>query len=144
MWITLLLMVVSYLATKSSTGDTKKGLLTAGLVGAGSAYVTTQTEWGKGLNSSFNESLGLDPSWTGLKGGSGSATEQKPPTTGNGNTPTGSIGVNTPRSGSFFDSLPGWLAGGVTAGVTAVGLSKVPGWAWLAAGGVGIYLIAKD
>lgn len=144
MWITLLLMVVSFLATKSSTGDTKKGLSAAGLVGAGSAFVTTQTEWGKDLNSSFNESLGLDSSWTGLKGGSGSATNQKPPTTGNGNTSTGSVGVNTPGSGGFFGSLPGWLTGGVTAGVAAVGLSKVPGWVWLAAGGVGIYLIAKD
>lgn len=144
MGLTLLLMVVSYLVTKSSTGDTKKGLLAAGLVGAGSTFVTTQTEWGKDVNSSFNESLGLDSSWTGFGGGSGSATGQKPPTTGNGNTSTGSVGVNTPGSSGFFGSLPGWLTGGVAAGVTAVGLSKVPGWAWLVAGGIGIYLIVKD
>lgn len=144
MILTLVLMIVSFLMTKSSTGSTKKGLIAAGLVGAASAYVTTQTEWGQGVNSSFNETLGLDSSWTGFGGGTGSGEGQIAPSTGGGTTAGGTVGVNIPGRGGFFESLPSWLKGGLTAGAAAVGLSSLPSWAWLALICVGLYLLLKD
>lgn len=142
MWITLILMVVSYLVTKSSTGDTKKGLLAAGVVGAGSAYVTSQTEWGSGLNQSFNESFGLDPSWTGFSGDSTGETSGKTPTSGGGTSSTGTsdagVGAAAGATG-IFASMPNWLKSGAAAGAAAWSLSSIPSWVWWLVGGLGVY-----
>lgn len=154
MWITLILMIVSFLLTKSSTGDSKKALLTSAVVGAGAGLVTSQTEWGSELNSNFNNFVGLDDSWTGF---SGDGTSTDAPTSGNSVSGVGSSGGSTngvsassgKGPGGLFSSLPTWLGGAAVAGAGAAAttwsLKKVPAWVWWTAGGLGIYwLFFKD
>lgn len=151
MWISLIIALVTYLASsKSSPEDKKSALLNAGLAGAGTAFVTSQTDWGKDVNSTFNGYVGLDDSWTGFSGEdaepgdkngkNGKGKEKVPgsvtvPTTGNGSGGSG---------GSIFSTLPSWAgpaAGGVAVGAS---LSKIPKWVWLVGGGLLAYSLIKD
>lgn len=154
MWVTLILMIVSFLLTKSSTGDSKKALLTSAAVGAGAGLITSQTDWGSELNSNFNNFVGLDDSWTGF---SGDGTSTDAPTSGNSASEVGSSGGSTngasasggKGSGGLFSSLPAWLGGAAAAGAgaaaTSWSLKNIPKWAWWTAGGLGIYwLFFKD
>lgn len=143
MWLTLIVMLVSFLMTKSSTGDNKKALMAAGLAGAGTAYVTSSTEWGRGLNTDFNSAFGLDNSWTGFSGGSDIS---KVPTSGGTSSPegtvsTGSAGKAPTTTGGFFSSLPTWLKGGAAAGATAWTLSSIPEWVWWVLGGLAVWFV---
>lgn len=147
MWLTLIVMLVSFLLTKSSTGDNKKALMAAGIAGAGTAYVTSNTEWCQGLNTSFNSALGLDNSWTGFSGGSDATTT--PSTSGTskptGTTSSGGSSTAPSNTGGFFSQLPTWLTGGVAAGATAWSLSNIPSWVWWVGGGILVWrLFFKD
>lgn len=142
MWISLIIALVAYLASsKSNPEDRKRALLNAGLAGAGTAFVTSQTDWGQDVNSTFNEYVGLDDSWTGFSGeGAGPNNEKVPgrvtaPATGSGSGGSG---------GSIFSSLPPWA--GPAAGGVAVGaaLSGIPKWVWLVGGGLLVYSLIKD
>lgn len=147
MTLTIIMMIVSFLLTKSSTGDTKKGLVAAGLVGAGTALVTSQTEWGSDVNASFNESIGLDNSWSGFSGSaSGTGTSDGQTTSKGGTTKEGTTGTISKGIGGFFESLPTWLSGGAAAGAAAFGLSAIPSWVWWVGGGLLAYnfLFKKD
>lgn len=139
MWLTLIVMVVSFLMTKSSTGDTKKATLAAGLAGAGTAFVTSQTDWGQGLNTDFNTAFGLDDSWTGFSGGtdvnttpSNQGTDSASGTTKPGTLPSSGSGGGAATG--LWTSLPTWLKGGAAAGGTAWALSSVPEWVWWVGG----------
>ena len=134
MWLTLLMALLTFLLTDDGTKEgRKRALLTAGVVGAGTALVTTQTEWGRDVNGSFNEAFGLDDSWTGLSGGSkgtDGATTTTPPQPTNG---------GSSSAEGIFSKLPEWTG---LAGAGAVGLalgSTIPTWVWLVAGGLLIY-----
>lgn len=134
MWLTLLMTLLTFLLTDDGTKEgRKKALLTAGIVGAGTALVTTQTEWGRDVNGSFNEVFGMDDSWTGMSGGSqdtsGGDTDSPPSRTNGGAT----------GGGGIFSKLPEWTG---VAGAGAAGLalgSSIPTWVWLVAGGLLIY-----
>lgn len=139
MWLSLLMAFLTFILSDDGTKEgRKKALLTAGVVGAGTALVTSQTEWGKDVNGSFNEAFGLNDSWTGLSGGSkdtDGATTTTPPQKTNGGSSSG---------GGIFSKLPEWtgLAG---AGATGFALgSAIPTWVWLVAGGLLIYSLLKD
>ena len=134
MWLTLLISLLTFLLTDDGTKEgRKKALLAAGVAGAGTALVTTQTEWGSSVNGSFNEVFGLDDSWTGLSGGSQDTSDvdtNSPPARTNGGASGG---------GGMFSKLPEWtgVAGAGAAGF-ALG-SSIPKWVWLVAGGLLIY-----
>lgn len=138
MWISLIIALVTYLASsKSNPEDKKKALLNAGLAGAGTAFVTSQTDWGKDVNSTFNGYVGLDDSWTGFSGEGAGPDDGKVP--GRITPP-----VSSGSGGSIFSSLPSWA--GPAAGGVAVGaaLSDVPTWVWLVGGGLLAYSLIKD
>lgn len=139
MWISLIIALVAYLSSsKSNPQDKKRALLNAGLAGAGAAFVTSQTDWGEDVNSTFNEYVGLDDSWTGFSGEGAGPDDEKVP--GRITPPAASSG----SGGSIFSSLPSWA--GPAAGGVAVGaaLSGVPTWVWLVGGGLLAYSLIKD
>lgn len=46
-WLTIIMALLSFFASKKSGASNTKALLTAGLVGAGTYYVSHETDWGK-------------------------------------------------------------------------------------------------
>lgn len=46
-WLTILMALLSFFGAKKNGASNTKALLTAGLVGAGSYYVTHNTDWGR-------------------------------------------------------------------------------------------------
>lgn len=46
-WLSIILALLSFFASKQSGASSTKAALTAGLVGAGSYYVSHETDWGK-------------------------------------------------------------------------------------------------
>lgn len=142
-WLTILMMLISYFTTKKKTnGNTAAALGAAALVGAGTYYVTHETEWG-------SENLGfLD----GVTDASGATVPN-----GTGNVPSdqgGTVKVPTPTggtsTGSFWDSLSGVLKDwGPTGTALVVGTagavtsSNSKSWIWWAAIGLGAYVLLK-
>lgn len=53
-WITLLMTLLSYFAQRANGASASKAAITAGLVGAGTYYVTHETDWGKANLGSFD------------------------------------------------------------------------------------------
>lgn len=103
-WLTIIMFLLSYFAQRAEGASAGKALLTAGLVGAGTYYVTHETEWGQA-------NLG------DLDGVSGTVGE--PVLDANGNTiPDGNGGVLRQVIGGTTDVLKSWGATG-TAGVIA-------------------------
>lgn len=133
MWLSLLLALVTFLMSDDGTKEgRRKALLTAGAVGLGSAYVTSQTEWGKEVNGSFNEAFGLKDTWTGFSSGTAGSTST--PTTGVTKPTTG-------KGGGVFSSVPPWV-GTAGAGVAGVAIgSSLPSWVWWVGGGLLVYLV---
>lgn len=46
-WLTIIMALLSFFISKKSGASNTKALLTAGLVGAGTYYVSHETDWGK-------------------------------------------------------------------------------------------------
>jgi len=46
-WLSILLALLTFFTSKASGASNTKALVTAGLAGAGSYYVTHETDWGK-------------------------------------------------------------------------------------------------
>lgn len=61
-WLTIIIALLSFFASKASGASNTKALLTAGLTGAASYYVTHETDWGKANLGSLD---GLDVPGTG-------------------------------------------------------------------------------
>lgn len=140
-WLSLLMALISYFTTKKKTnGNTAAALGAAALVGAGTYYVTHETEWG-------SENLGFLDGVTDAT----SATVSD----GSGNVPSavgGSVKVPTQQAGTtgFWDSttdvLKSWGPTGTAAviGTTALATSSNKNSiVWWAAIGLGAYLILK-
>lgn len=47
MWVTLIMTLLSFFTAKKNGASTSQALLGAAVVGAGTYYATTQTDWGK-------------------------------------------------------------------------------------------------
>lgn len=47
MWVTLIMILLSFFTAKKNGASTSKALLGAAVVGAGTYYATTQTDWGR-------------------------------------------------------------------------------------------------
>lgn len=144
MILTIIIFLATYLLSSDGTAKgRKKALLAATVAGAGTAFVTSQTNWGRGINSDFNGWFGLDDSWSGF----GDSTTK--PAVGNDSAdppklPNNGAGSGTkPANGSWWRNLPSWVApaAGAAAGV-AVG-SGLPGWVLWAAGGLLVYSLLK-
>ena len=138
MWLSLLLALVTFLMSDDGTKEgRRKALLAAGVVGAGSAYVTSQTDWGQEINGNFNEFIGLEDTWTGFDDSDPSGSPSSPT--------TGTTVPTVSRGGGIFSSAPSWL-GTAGAGVAgAVVGASLPSWVWWVGGGLLFYLVfVKD
>lgn len=133
MWMTILVMLVSYFLTKKKTGSSTKAALVAGLAGAGTYYAQHETDWGEAnLNA--------------LDGGA-DTTETKPVLDADGKpvqNPDGS-GVLTTAIRGTTDVLMSWGGTGTAAviGTTAVASSSslqkyIP---WAIAAGIAIMVL---
>lgn len=56
MWASLIIALLSFFITKKSGSSDTSAMVTAGLAGAGSYYVATETEWGQENLSWFEDS----------------------------------------------------------------------------------------
>lgn len=141
-WLTILMALISYFTTKKKTnGNTAAALGAAALVGAGTYYVTHETEWG-------SENLGfLD----GVTDSTGATV-----TDGTGNVPSsGGTSVKVPTSttqpatGGFWDSLSGTLKSwgptgtALVIGTAGAATSNSKSWVWWAVVGAGALLILR-
>lgn len=152
--IPLLIALISYFASKKSGADDSTALGVAAVAGAGSYYVATQTDWGKGVISD------LDAGWKNLIGDDGNPvldSAGKPQRIPDGSTPVknadGSYALdalgNVVTTGikTTGQVLQSWGGTGTAAVVgTAVVASKadklVDYLPWIA-GGVAAFMILK-
>lgn len=155
MWLSLLITLLSFIASKASGSSTKKALGHALVAGAATHLVTTQTEWGQDLSRSFDNFIGVsnedettvrptpetEDVVVGRDGDGNDIIETRPifkPVGGNSN---GSI------TGSLVDVWNGMspagkaLTGGAAVYTASSFLKKYGLWIL---GGVGAYLLLKD
>lgn len=136
MWLTFVMMILSFVLTKASGGSTKKALGVAALTGAATYLAVERTETGKDLSNSFDNFLGVN-------------NENEPPiaaavgTGTNSAAGTGSTGLGS-ALGGLWNSLGGvgQAAVGVGAGVALGSFFNKYG-IWIL-GGVGVYLLTDD
>lgn len=155
MWLTLLMTVLSFIASKASGNSTKKALGHSLIAGTATHLATTQTDWGKDLSKSFDDFIGV-----GNK--DGTAVKPLPATEDvvvgkdeNGNDIIEKRPVFNPVSGTSNGSVTGslvdvWngmspvgkaLTGGAVTYTASSFLGKYGLWIL---GGVGAYLLLKD
>lgn len=137
-WLTIILALLSFFASKRSGASNTKAALTAGLVGASSYYVTHETDWGKANLGALD---GVVPSGA------------KPLLDGAGQPVTAPDGKPIMVDGNssqttIADILKSW---GATGTATVIGTTAAAGGGvfssknlpWLIAG-VGLLIILKD
>lgn len=136
-WLTIIMTLASFFLSKKSGASNTKAALTAGLVGAGTYYVSHETEWGKANLGALD---GVTPS-------TGTETTTKEPATGTTikvptNTSTGAA------AGGLAGVLGSWGATGTAAVIGSAGAATGSGifsskWFWPAAIGLGALFILK-
>lgn len=140
-WMSIILFFLSYFTSKESGASNTKALVTAGLVGAGSYYVSHETDWGKANLGSFDGVTTPTAGGEPVRSPDGTAkldSNGKPVVVGSAG--TGGAG--------FWDVLKGWGATGTatvigTGAVAAGGTSTLNKYLpWILAG-LGIYLLSK-
>lgn len=131
MWVSIIMFLLSYFATKRATGDDGKALLAAGLVGAGTYYATTQTEWGKATLGDFDKQISGTP---------------RPVVDVNGKAVLDANGQPVMQTGSILDKFKDvGVTGAAIAGVAAGGLlgGIKPGWLLAGAGLLALLLLGR-
>lgn len=136
-WLTIIMTLLSFFASKKSGASNTKAALTAGLVGAGTYFVTHETDWGRTNLGSLD---GVDVS------GPGTAVVT-PGGNDAGGTPTGTT-TQQPSTG-ILDLLRSWGATGTAAVIgtgaaaTSAGVfgNKYVVWGLL---GLGAFLILRS
>lgn len=154
MWMTIIVMCVSFLLTKLSGGSDKKALGVAAIAGAGTYLAVNNTDWGADLSNSVDDMLGVTNK-PDAKPGSGPTpgrtvtgydSDGKPiyGSTGNGS----SAGGTSSGLGGLLSSIWAGLGGagqaivGGGAAIAATSFLSKYG-AWIVAG-VGAYFLFKD
>lgn len=154
MWITIAIMVVSFLLTKASGGSTKRALGVAAVAGAGTYLAVNNTEWGKEASDKFDDFLGLGDKPPGELGSPGEGrtpvgtdADGKPiygdgpgKGSGAGSGATGLLG----SLGKLFGGLGGAGQAGLGLGLGVTAGSFIDKYGMWIVGGVGAYLIFKD
>lgn len=132
-WLTIILALLSFFASKASGASNTKALLTAGLAGAGSYYVTHKTDWGKAKLGALD---GVDTAGTGAALVN---TNGDPVVDANG-------GVVKQVVGGTFDTLKSWGGTGTaavvgTAAAASSGLFSSSNLPWFIGAGVLLFLV---
>lgn len=114
-WLSILMALLAFFASKSSGASNTKALVTAGLAGAGTYYVTHETDWGKANLGSLDGVVATDATSTELTTVGGATI----PDTNGTTVKVGSSGTSTT---SPMDVLKSWGATGTAAvvGTTAL------------------------
>lgn len=135
MWASLIIALLSFFMSKKSGASDTKAMLTAGLAGAGSYYIATETEWGQENLNWFEDSTKKPTtSTTAVVDSAGNPVKDS-----NGN-------VIYKMIDGTADVLKSWGGTGTAAvvGTTALAtnssLQKYLPWVLL---GLGVYLVAK-
>lgn len=132
-WLTIIVTLLSFFASKKSGASSTKAALIAGLAGAGTYYASHETEWGKANLGALD---GLSSNTSGpVVNGQGSAVT------------TQSGGTLSTVVGGVSDVLKSWGGTGTAAvvGTTAVATSSslrryIP---WII-GGLGLILLTRN
>lgn len=136
-WLTIIVTLLSFFASKKSGNSNTKSALIAGLAGAGTYFVSHETEWGREYLGDID---GVDPD------ARPKPVSDNDPAGNNPNTkpPTGADGKPISAGTNIWDVFKGWGAGGTAAVVgtgaaAAGGLFDNPLLLW---GGIAIVAIA--
>lgn len=139
-WLSIIMALLSFFVSKKSGASNTKAAITAGLVGAGTYYVSHETDWGR---ANLGDLDGVVPDGDGVVIGTGNApvtdADGKPIVTG------GNAGGT-----SFTDILRGWGATGTAAVIgagaaaTGSGVFSSKNLPWLIGGAVLLLVILKD
>lgn len=137
-WLTIIMALVSFFLSKKSGASNTKAALTAGLVGAGTYYVSHETDWGQANLGSLD---GVTPS-------TGDTTMTTDPATGTAI----KIPVNDSAgtaAGGLAGVLTQWGATGTATVIGATGAATGSGvfkskWFWPAVIGLGALFLLKD
>lgn len=141
MWLTALVMLITYLMSDKDTSEERKSALLKTAVAGGVTYgLTEYTDWGKEINDDFNSAIGV--------GGDGTPTKKADESVKTGTNTNPNAGT-TRKDGSLWTTLSSWGAAGTaavigTTGVVAGGGFNSNLWIWLAAGAAAIYILTDD
>lgn len=131
-WLTILMSLLSFFVSKRNGASNTQALLTAGLAGAGTYYVTHETDWGKTNLGAFDGVIASGT--TPLKTEGGVAVTKE-----NGTTAATS-GIDS-TIGKLLTSAGGTAAAATVGGFTFGALLASPNaWKWVALA-VGAYFI---
>lgn len=144
-WLTIIMAVLAFFLSGGSKKENRgKAALAALAVGAGTYYVTHETEWG-------TENLGALDGVTVDVNENGTTTvgsgPTRPTTTVPNGSSAGSVGPGSSGSNGFWSSLGGWLtspAGQVTTGTAAATALGAPRWLIWGGAALAVYLLLKD
>lgn len=135
MALSLLIALITYMASPKGTPEQRRRALLNAAAAGGATYVATEyTDWGRDISGQFDDAIGIGGSDSSAEDADGGVTT-KPPVVNAGGTGTGSG-----STGGFSSWWPPVLGAGV-AGV-AVG-SGAPSWLIWAGIGLTAYLILK-
>lgn len=139
-WLTIIMAVLTFFLSGGAKKEKRgQAALAAIGVGAGTYYVTRETDWGK-QNLGFLDGVEVTTNPDGSV--SGRTGPGKPEVHLTGGNEGGSTGT-----GSLWNTLSGWLttpAGQLTTGAAAGKVLGVPNWLLYGGIAVGAYLLLKD
>lgn len=139
-WLSIIMALLSFFTAKRGGASNTKAALAAGLVGAGTYYVTHETDWGKANLGQFDGVI--TPGDVPVLDSNG-----QPVTDSQGNTLT--TGGNAGGT-SIGDVLKGWGATGTAAVIgagaaaTGSGIFASKNLPWLIGGGALLLFMMKD
>lgn len=152
-WLTIAIMLISFFLTKKKTGSNTKAALVAGLAGAGSYFVTHETDWGRANLGALDGVSDVVPAGPKQPGDPDTPPEKGPdgkpvrPVTNGGKPITGADGSVLGSVGNgITDVLTSWGGAGTAAviGTTAVATdSKLKEYLPWILGGVALFLVLK-
>lgn len=141
-WFSIIIALLTFFGSKKNGASNTKALLTAGLAGAGSYYVTHETEWGRANLGALD---GVVP--TGavpLEGAGGAVVDANGNPVRVGVNPTGETSV----AGEVGGVLKSWGGTGTAAviGTTAAatsGFFSSPAFKWILGGGIALLILSR-
>lgn len=143
-WLSIIAAIVTFLLSGGlKKGKTATALAAALGVGAGTYYLTHNTDWGR-ENLGYLDGVEVEPSPDGT-GATVTDGDPKNPSVVPIRQPTGGSGAS--GANGLWNTLGSWLtspAGQVTTGAVAGKALGVPNWMLWGGIGLGAYLILKD
>lgn len=135
MALSLLIALITYMASPKGTSEERRRALMNAAVAGGATYVATEyTDWGRDISDQFDDAIGVGGSDSSAEDADGEVTV-KPPVVNAGGTGTGS--GSTGGFSSWWPTVLGAGAAGVAVG------SHAPSWLIWAGIGLTVYLILK-